>query len=194
MGGAWLYLYSPCMMYCMQARHSLRPCCQKAGAGSAGILVAEGDTGVAYSNQEGGNPCACLLIATVCLCGRCGVAGAVECRHSWKQRQHTCSHLPTYFLCSYSPNAHRFTGVVANRLYPHTQVRFTLDFGPALGGKFTAAPVATFLDPFIRDTLANLLVWPQVTQGGGGPRGEGAERGAGVCVWNEDVCTKSRGQ
>jgi hypothetical protein len=47
-------------------------------------------------------------------------------------------------------------------------VRFTLDFGPALGGKFTAAPVATFLDPFIRDTLANLLVWPQVKEGGWG--------------------------
>lgn len=40
------------------------------------------------------------------------------------------------------------------------QVKFSLDFGPALGGKFTAKPVAAFLDPFIRDTLANLLVWP----------------------------------
>jgi hypothetical protein len=40
------------------------------------------------------------------------------------------------------------------------QVKFTLDFGPVLGGKVTAKPVAAFLDPFIRDTLANLLVWP----------------------------------
>jgi hypothetical protein len=30
----------------------------------------------------------------------------------------------------------------------------------AAGGRFTAAPVAAFLDPFIRDTLANLMVWP----------------------------------
>lgn len=41
---------------------------------------------------------------------------------------------------------------------PH--IKFTLDFGPALGGKYTAKPVASFLDPFLRDTLANLVVWP----------------------------------
>ncbi|KAI8472356.1 MAG: hypothetical protein J3K34DRAFT_414516 [Monoraphidium minutum] len=41
------------------------------------------------------------------------------------------------------------------------QVKFVLDFGPALGGKFTARPVAAFLDPFLRDTLANMAVWPQ---------------------------------
>eukprot|EP01023_Acetabularia_acetabulum_P045115 TRINITY_DN4565_c0_g1_i3.p1 TRINITY_DN4565_c0_g1~~TRINITY_DN4565_c0_g1_i3.p1 ORF type:complete len:397 (+),score=78.88 TRINITY_DN4565_c0_g1_i3:173-1363(+) len=38
-------------------------------------------------------------------------------------------------------------------------VKFKLDFG-ALGGSVTAAPVMAFLDPFIRDTLVNLLVWP----------------------------------
>lgn len=41
------------------------------------------------------------------------------------------------------------------------QVKFALDFGPALGGKHTARPVGAFLDPFLRDTLANALVWPQ---------------------------------
>ena len=41
------------------------------------------------------------------------------------------------------------------------QVKFGLDFGPALGGRYTARPVAAFLDPFLRDTLANALVWPQ---------------------------------
>jgi len=40
------------------------------------------------------------------------------------------------------------------------QIKFTLDFGPALGGKVTAKPVAAFLDPFLRSTLASLLVWP----------------------------------
>jgi hypothetical protein len=41
------------------------------------------------------------------------------------------------------------------------QVKFALDFGPALGGRYTARPVAAFLDPFLRDTLANVVVWPQ---------------------------------
>lgn len=40
------------------------------------------------------------------------------------------------------------------------QIKFTLDFGPAMGGRLTAKPVAAFLDPFLRDTLASLLVWP----------------------------------
>jgi hypothetical protein len=31
---------------------------------------------------------------------------------------------------------------------------------PLPGGKFTAKPVAAFLDPFLRDTLATLVVWP----------------------------------
>lgn len=44
---------------------------------------------------------------------------------------------------------------------PSPQVKFGLDFGPALGGRYTARPVAAFLDPFIRDTLANAIVWPQ---------------------------------
>jgi hypothetical protein len=40
------------------------------------------------------------------------------------------------------------------------QIKFGLDFGPAMGGKFTAKPVAAFLDPFLRDTMAAMLVWP----------------------------------
>eukprot|EP00879_Flechtneria_rotunda_P008728 GHRR01009142.1.p1 GENE.GHRR01009142.1~~GHRR01009142.1.p1 ORF type:complete len:896 (+),score=341.24 GHRR01009142.1:1003-3690(+) len=51
-------------------------------------------------------------------------------------------------------------GAVMFSLARSPQVKFTLDFGPALGGRVTARPVAAFLDPFIRDTLANLLVWP----------------------------------
>jgi len=44
---------------------------------------------------------------------------------------------------------------------PARQVKFALDFGPALGGRYTARPVGAFLDPFLRDTLANSIVWPQ---------------------------------
>jgi hypothetical protein len=29
-----------------------------------------------------------------------------------------------------------------------------------MGGKLTAKPVAGFLDPFLRDTLSSMLVWP----------------------------------
>jgi hypothetical protein len=45
------------------------------------------------------------------------------------------------------------------------QIKFTLDFGPAMGGRLTAKPVASFLDPFLRDTLASLLVWPNRYKG-----------------------------
>lgn len=40
------------------------------------------------------------------------------------------------------------------------QIKFSLDLGPVLGGKLAAKPVVGFLDPFLRDTLASMLVWP----------------------------------
>jgi hypothetical protein len=61
---------------------------------------------------------------------------------------------------------------------PNQKVKFGLDFGPALGGRYTARPVAAFLDPFLRDTLASALVWPQRCArgcfGGGEDVGAGA--------------------
>lgn len=51
-------------------------------------------------------------------------------------------------------------GALLVSLAREPQIKFSLDFGPALGGRFTAKPVAAFLDPFLRDTLATLVVWP----------------------------------
>lgn len=39
-------------------------------------------------------------------------------------------------------------------------IKFAVDFGPANAGALVTRPVAAFLDPFIRETLANLAVWP----------------------------------
>jgi hypothetical protein len=40
------------------------------------------------------------------------------------------------------------------------QIHFKLNFGAALGSSATAKPVQAWLDPFLRKTLADLLVWP----------------------------------
>ena len=39
-------------------------------------------------------------------------------------------------------------------------MHFNLDFGAAFGGSFSAKAVRMWLDPFIRETLTNMLVWP----------------------------------
>ena len=39
-------------------------------------------------------------------------------------------------------------------------LHFNLDFGKAFGGSVSARLVRLWLDPFLRHTLANLLVWP----------------------------------
>ena len=39
-------------------------------------------------------------------------------------------------------------------------MRFKLDFGKAFGGSMIAKPIRLWLDPFIRDTLTNMVVWP----------------------------------
>ncbi|MEW5300646.1 MAG: hypothetical protein WDW36_003560 [Sanguina aurantia] len=39
-------------------------------------------------------------------------------------------------------------------------IRFGLDFGAALGGRVSAAPVTAFLEPLITDVLGGVLVWP----------------------------------
>lgn len=46
---------------------------------------------------------------------------------------------------------------------PHTllRCRFQLNFGSALGGSYSASAVRAWLDPFIRQTLAGMLVWPE---------------------------------
>ena len=40
------------------------------------------------------------------------------------------------------------------------QIKFKLDFGKALGSGYTAKAVRLWLDPFLRETLADLIVWP----------------------------------
>jgi len=40
------------------------------------------------------------------------------------------------------------------------QIKFKLDFGKALGSAYTAKAVRLWLDPFLRETLADLIVWP----------------------------------
>ena len=39
-------------------------------------------------------------------------------------------------------------------------MHFRLDFGKAFGGSFTAKGVRLWLDPFIRETLTQMVVWP----------------------------------
>ena len=40
------------------------------------------------------------------------------------------------------------------------QIKFKLNFGKALGSSATAKPVQAWLDPFLRNTLGDMLVWP----------------------------------
>ncbi len=39
-------------------------------------------------------------------------------------------------------------------------MHFRLDFGKAFGGSWTAKPIRLWLDPFIRETLTEMVVWP----------------------------------
>ncbi|KAK9808833.1 hypothetical protein WJX72_004641 [[Myrmecia] bisecta] len=48
--------------------------------------------------------------------------------------------------------------VIALRKPP--MINFKLNFGKALGSAYTAKAVRLWLDPFLRETLANLVVWP----------------------------------
>ena len=40
-------------------------------------------------------------------------------------------------------------------------VKFHLDFGAAFGGSYTAGAIVAWLDPFLRSTVAGMLVWPK---------------------------------
>lgn len=40
-------------------------------------------------------------------------------------------------------------------------VKFKLDFGKALGSGYTAGAIRAFLDPLIRETMVDMLLWPQ---------------------------------
>ena len=40
-------------------------------------------------------------------------------------------------------------------------VKFHLDFGAAFGGSYTAGAIVSWLDPFLRSTVAGMLVWPK---------------------------------
>lgn len=39
-------------------------------------------------------------------------------------------------------------------------IHFNLNFGSALGGGASAGLVRMWLDPFLRETLTSLIVWP----------------------------------
>ena len=39
-------------------------------------------------------------------------------------------------------------------------LHFKLDFGKALGSAYTAKAIRLWLDPFLRETLTQLIVWP----------------------------------
>ena len=41
------------------------------------------------------------------------------------------------------------------------EVKFHLDFGKAFGGSLSASAVVNWLDPFLRETLRSMLVWPR---------------------------------
>ena len=53
------------------------------------------------------------------------------------------AHTDCFFLCRQPP-----------------QIKFKLDFGKALGSAYTAKAVRLWLDPFLRETLADMIVWP----------------------------------
>lgn len=40
-------------------------------------------------------------------------------------------------------------------------VRFNLDFGAGMGGGYTAGAIKAWLDPFLRDTVSGMLLWPR---------------------------------
>ena len=43
---------------------------------------------------------------------------------------------------------------------PAVQVHFNLSLGRAFGGSVVAKPIMLWLDPFLRSTLTDLIVWP----------------------------------
>jgi len=52
-------------------------------------------------------------------------------------------------------------GAMTVALMHPPQVKFHLDFGKAFGGSLSAKAVKAWLDPFLRETLSSMLVWPR---------------------------------
>jgi len=52
-------------------------------------------------------------------------------------------------------------GAITAALTKSPIIKYNLDFGKALGSSFSANLVRNWLDPFIRNTLMELLVWPE---------------------------------
>jgi len=52
-------------------------------------------------------------------------------------------------------------GAITAALTQSPIIKYNLDFGAALGSSFSASLVRRWLDPFIRNTLVELLVWPE---------------------------------
>lgn len=52
-------------------------------------------------------------------------------------------------------------GAMTVALMRPPQVKFHLDFGKAFGGSLSAKAVKAWLDPFLRETLSSMLVWPR---------------------------------
>lgn len=40
-------------------------------------------------------------------------------------------------------------------------VRFSLDFGKSMGGGYTAGAIKAWLDPFLRETVSGMMLWPR---------------------------------
>lgn len=58
------------------------------------------------------------------------------------------------------PEIPGFGAVTASLMKPPV-VKFHLNFGAALGGSYAASAVRAWLDPFLRSTVAGMLVWPR---------------------------------
>ncbi|KAK9868031.1 hypothetical protein WJX84_002145 [Apatococcus fuscideae] len=70
-----------------------------------------------------------------------------------------CSGVIRVLLAPLCPEIPCFgAAVVALRKPP--LLHFKLDFGKALGSAYTAKAIRLWLDPFLRETLAQLIVWP----------------------------------
>lgn len=52
-------------------------------------------------------------------------------------------------------------GAMTVALMRPPRVKFHLDFGKAFGGSLSAKAVKAWLDPFLRETLSSMLVWPR---------------------------------
>ncbi len=68
--------------------------------------------------------------------------------------------LVVHTIAGHNNSAHRVCNFALVFCRKPPQIKFKLDFGKALGSAYTAKAVRLWLDPFLRETLADLIVWP----------------------------------